>query len=145
MATAPPSRCTDPECHELATTRGRCDEHQPIAWSGRDDKQARYGISSGTWRKLECRITLRDNGCCYQCGAEPPDDPDERGHVLDHITPISEGGSATDPDNLGLLCTTCDEVKSKAEAQRGAARARRGRRQWRAWPSRSSTPPPTRP
>lgn len=128
MPTAPPSRCTDPTCPELATRRGRCDDHQPTPWAGRDDKQARYGISSGTWRKLKRRTTQRDNGCCYQCGAEPPDDPDEPSHVLDHITPISEGGAVTDLDNLGLLCTECNEVKSKAEAQRGAARARQGRR-----------------
>ncbi|GAA4688011.1 HNH endonuclease [Streptomyces youssoufiensis] len=122
--TAPPTRCTDPECHDLATTRGRCDAHQPIPWAGRDDKQARYGISSGTWRKLKRRVAARENGCCYACGAEPPDDPDEPGHVLDHIIPVSEGGSVTSLDNLGLLCRDCDEVKSKAEALRGNARRR---------------------
>ncbi|WP_262702036.1 MULTISPECIES: HNH endonuclease [Streptomyces] len=127
MPTAPPSRCTDPECHELATRRGRCDAHQPIPWAGRDDKASRYGISSGNWRKLKARVARRDNDCCYQCGAEPPEDPDEPGHVLDHITPIAEGGSPTDLDNLGLLCSLCDELKSKAEAARGNARRRERR------------------
>lgn len=127
MPTAPPSRCTDPECRELATKRGRCDEHQPIPWAGRDDKAARYGISSGTWRKLKRRTSARDNGCCYRCGADQADTPDEP-FVLDHITPIAEGGSPTDPDNLSLLCPDCDQIKSRAEAIRGMERARRGRR-----------------
>ncbi|MEU9498237.1 HNH endonuclease [Streptomyces sp. NPDC048196] len=124
MPYAPPSRCRDPQCHELAAKGGRCDEHQPIAWAGRDDKQARYGISSGTWRKLKRRVAQRDNECCYSCGVAQPDDPDEPRHVLDHITPIAEGGSVTSMDNLGLLCTDCDTAKSRAEAQRGTQRAR---------------------
>lgn len=135
MPYSPPSRCTDPECPELATKGGRCDGHQPIAWAGRDDKASRYGISSGTWRKLKRRVSIRDNECCYSCGAEQPDDEDEPRHVLDHITPIAEGGSATSMDNLGLLCTTCDETKSAAEAARGNAR----KRQRRTAQARSST------
>ncbi|MFF9894962.1 HNH endonuclease [Streptomyces longispororuber] len=123
MPYAPPSRCTDPECHEYATQHGRCDDHQRTPWAGRDDKAARYGISSGRWRTLKRKVTARDHGCCYRCGAEQPDDPDD-GHVLDHVRPISEGGSPTDLDNLGLLCTTCDTIKSKEEALRGAERAR---------------------
>lgn len=132
MPTAPPSRCTDPECRELATKRGRCDEHQPIPWAGRDDKASRYGISSGTWRKLKGKVTRRDNGCCYMCGAESPDpdDPEAEQHELDHIIPIFEGGAVEDLDNLGLACVTCHDTKSKAEAAR--ANARRGtQRSWR--------------
>lgn len=134
MPYAPPSRCSDPQCSELATNRGRCEDHKPIAWVGRDDKRARYGISSGRWRTLKRRVARRDNGCCYQCGiqqADDSEDSDEAGHVLDHITPIAEGGSVESMDNLGLLCTSCDEVKSKAEALRGSERARhRARKTW---------------
>ncbi|MEV8396095.1 HNH endonuclease [Streptomyces sp. NPDC057596] len=128
MPTRPPSRCTDPQCREFATKRGRCDDHQPIPWAGRDDKASRYGISSGRWRTLKRRVTARDNGCCYRCGIEQPDredDPDgEHQHQLDHVRPISEGGAVEDLDNLGLICLDCHEVKSKAEAAR-ANRARR--------------------
>ncbi|WP_431980020.1 HNH endonuclease [Streptomyces qinglanensis] len=120
MPDAPPTRCTDPECHEYATHRGRCDQHQPIPWAGRDDKAARYGISSGRWRTLKRKVTARDHGCCYRCGAEPTDSP----HALDHVIPISEGGSRTDLNNLGLICTPCDAIKSAAEALRGTQRAR---------------------
>ncbi|MGW5737005.1 MULTISPECIES: HNH endonuclease [Streptomyces] len=125
MPTAPPTRCTDPECHAFATHKGRCDEHQRTPWAGRDDKAARYGISSGRFRTLKRKVTIRDNGCCYRCGADQGDtDADDDTFVLDHITPISEGGSPTDLDNLGLLCPPCDRIKSRAEAIRGAERAR---------------------
>ncbi|MGY4902557.1 HNH endonuclease [Streptomyces sp. 900116325] len=127
MPTAPPSRCTDPGCRDLATKGARCDEHQPIAWAGRDNKQARYGISSGEWRTLKRKVTARDYGCCYRCGADAHDVPDDEPFVLDHITPIFEGGSPRDLDNLGLLCPPCDEQKSKAEAAR-ANKARIARR-----------------
>jgi 5-methylcytosine-specific restriction endonuclease McrA len=127
VPTRPPSRCADPGCTEL-TTQGRCPTHQRPAWAGRDDKAARYdGISSGEWRTLKARVRRRDNGCCYQCGdpePDPADDPTVPVFVLDHKIPIAEGGSARDLDNLGLLCPPCDQVKSRAEALRGAVRHR---------------------
>jgi 5-methylcytosine-specific restriction enzyme A len=127
MPYAPPSRCTDPECHQLATKGSRCDDHQPIPWAGRDNKAERYGISSGEWRTLKRKVTKRDNGCCYLCGAEPvdPDDEDARPHELDHVIPISEGGARRSLDNLGLACAPCHDAKSKAEAARANARRRR--------------------
>lgn len=134
MPTAPPSRCTDPECHAFATKGSRCDDHQPIPWRGRHDKAARYGISSGTWRKLKRQVTARDNGCCYMCGLEQPDpdlydeaNPETWPHDLDHIIPMFEGGSATSLDNAGLACQTCHEAKSKAEAARANARCHTAR------------------
>ncbi|MFE5662446.1 HNH endonuclease [Streptomyces niveus] len=127
MPTRPPTRCAEPQCFTLVP-KGRCEEHQRIPWAGRDDKAARYGISSGEWRTLKRRVTIRDHGCCYRCGIDQAevkaDDPDALGHVLDHITPIFEGGSVTDMDNLGLLCEPCDTEKSKLEALR-ANRARK--------------------
>ncbi|HET9381313.1 MAG TPA: HNH endonuclease signature motif containing protein [Streptomyces sp.] len=127
MPTRPPSRCAEPGCRALVP-KGRCEQHQRTPWAGRDDKAARYGISSGRWRTLKRRVALRDNGCCYCCGTEQPDrrdDPDgEHQHELDHIIPISEGGAVEDLDNLGLICQPCHEIKSKAEAAR-ANRARR--------------------
>ncbi|MFI1928340.1 HNH endonuclease [Streptomyces sp. NPDC020377] len=130
MPTSPPSRCTEGGCHEIATVGSRCDEHKPVPWRGRDDKAARYGITSGEWRKLKRRVTKRDHGCCYRCGADQEDvmadDPEAERFVLDHIVPIFEGGSRKDLDNLGLLCPPCDEVKSKAEAARANRARKRG-------------------
>lgn len=130
MPTRPPTRCAEPGCSTLVP-KGRCEAHQRIPWAGRDDKQARYGISSGQWRTLKARVTRRDHGCCYRCGIDQADviadDPEASEHVLDHITPISEGGSATHMDNLGLLCTVCDAIKSKAEALRANQARRKAR------------------
>jgi 5-methylcytosine-specific restriction protein A len=124
MPTQPLSRCTDPECHDMATVRGRCDAHQPIAWRGRDDKAGRYGVSSGSWRALKRRVSRRDNGCCWYCGGEPEED--ETLH-LDHKIPVAEGGAITDLANLGLIhAEPCHDEKSKAEALRGNQRRRRG-------------------
>ncbi|MGQ4514232.1 HNH endonuclease [Streptomyces sp. DW26H14] len=131
MPTAPPSRCADPGCTTL-TTRGRCPAHQRPGWVGRDDKAARYGISSGRWRTLKARTGERDNWSCYRCGIPQDqllaDDPDAEPLQLDHITPVAEGGSVEDPDNLGLICVPCHTEKSAAEAARGSER-RRARRQ----------------
>ncbi|MFJ1581771.1 HNH endonuclease [Streptomyces sp. NPDC088197] len=128
MPTRPPTRCGEPGCHTLTTT-GRCPGHQRVPWAGRDDKAARYdGISSGEWRKLKRRVSLRDHGCCYACGADSDDvDPDDEAakpFVLDHKVPVSEGGSPRDLDNLGLLCPSCDWIKSRAEALRANLRRR---------------------
>jgi 5-methylcytosine-specific restriction protein A len=123
VPTRPLPRCAEAGCYAMSTVRGRCDEHQPIPWAGREDKAARYGISSGTWRSLKARVTRRDYGCCYMCGDGAAD-----AYVLDHITPVAEGGSVTDLDNLGLACPPCDEAKSKAEAARGNARRLERRR-----------------
>lgn len=129
MPYAPPSRCADVECRELATKRGRCDDHQPPPWRGRSDKAARYGITSGRWRSLKRKVTARDRGCCYICGAEPPDDPETPGHELDHVVSIGEGGAREDLDNLGLACVACHATKSAAEALRAnLARAKRRRK-----------------
>jgi 5-methylcytosine-specific restriction protein A len=125
---APPSRCLDPDCSDWATNRGYCDDHQRPAWRDRDDKAARYGISAGRWRTLKAKVTRRDNGHCYMCGAPPPDDPETPGHELDHIVPVAEGGAREDLDNLGLACVTCHTEKSAEEAARGSARRRAQRK-----------------
>jgi 5-methylcytosine-specific restriction protein A len=78
-------------------------------------------MSSGSMRALKKRIAARDHNTCYMCGREA--DEGET-YDLEHKRPISLGGSTQDPDNLGLICPTCHEIKSKAEAA-AANRARR--------------------
>jgi 5-methylcytosine-specific restriction enzyme A len=118
MPYAPPSRCTDPECYALATNRGRCDDHQPIAWEGRAPAEERYGMSRGTMRSLKAKVMRRDNGCCYICGGEGAEE-------LEHKIPVSQGGARQSLDNLGVAHRECHAAKSKEEAVRGARRRTR--------------------
>lgn len=53
---------------------------------------------------------------CELCGWTPP--VGLRGALdIDHIVPISQGGSRNDPSNLQTLCPNCHRVKSLLEAR----------------------------
>lgn len=78
-------------------------------------------MSSGSMRSLKKRVSARDNNTCYVCGREA--DEGET-YDLEHKRPVSRGGSRRDIENLGLICSGCHSVKSKAEA----AQANRDRR-----------------
>ena len=87
------------------------------------------------------RIFLERHGCCRECGRSIR--PGEQ-WVLEHIIPLSMGGS-NDDDNLGVTCGWCVpaknavDAKSKAKARRTATkhvlpkseRQRQGFRGWR--------------
>ncbi|MFE1111224.1 HNH endonuclease [Streptomyces rochei] len=121
MPIAPPTRCGDVGCHELATKRGLCDEHQPEPWRGRPSPQQRYGMSSGTMRALKRQVMARDHGCCYVCGGEGADE-------LEHKIPVSQGGAARDLNNLGMIHSDpCHREKTAREAAEGSRKARQKR------------------
>lgn len=118
MPTRAPSRCNEPGCYEIATLRGRCEEHQRKPWQGRPSFVDQYGMTTGEWSALRRVILARDGYVCRGCGLPGAD-------TVDHIIPVSEGGSPRDPANLQALHEDpCHAEKSKAEAKRGAARAR---------------------
>lgn len=54
------------------------------------------------------RVFQRDNYCCRLCGAHASD---TRRLEIDHIHPVSRGGSG-DEDNLWVLCWECNSGKS---------------------------------
>jgi 5-methylcytosine-specific restriction endonuclease McrA len=58
-------------------------------------------------------IINRDNWTCQCCGIKVHDEKrnDERKAHIDHIIPISKGGNSS-PENLRLLCRTCNLSKS---------------------------------
>jgi 5-methylcytosine-specific restriction enzyme A len=83
---------------------------EPLAmtWSREPDRYR------GVPTALANEIRTRDGYTCQQCGAA--------GYPVDHITPVSLGGT-NDPENLQVLCHPCHDAKTQAEA--AAARAQR--------------------
>jgi len=57
------------------------------------------------------RIRRRDSGVCQLCG--------RLGAHVDHVVPLSQGGS-DDDENKQLLCVECHDAKSRAERGLGA-------------------------
>jgi hypothetical protein len=56
--------------------------------------------------KVRARVLERDGFKCRRCGKGPTEGPLE----VDHITPVSEGGTA-DESNLQTLCKPCNRGK----------------------------------
>ena len=113
MPTAPPTRCP---CGLPATTRGRCDEHQPKPWARRSAHTRQ--IDRGRWERVR-QQQLRDEPRCRQCGAEE--------HLqVDHILNIARGGALYDRENLQTLCKPCHDKKSERERLAGLRARPRG-------------------
>jgi 5-methylcytosine-specific restriction protein A len=62
--------------------------------------------------KDRAKIKQRDCGLCQECKRRGRV---TIGAVVDHITPLWDGGSDED-DNKELLCTPCHDAKTAAEA-----------------------------
>jgi HNH endonuclease len=58
-------------------------------------------------KRIRFAVFKRDGFTCQYCGAHPPDVILE----IDHIEPISEGGS-NDESNLATACTSCNRGKA---------------------------------
>ena len=58
-------------------------------------------------RAIVVAIFQKYEGLCAICGKKTEFDYGE----IDHITPISKGGSQDNPDNLQWLCTRCNKLK----------------------------------
>lgn len=80
-----------------------------VTWSTEPDRYR------GVPTALANEIRARDNHTCQLCG--------NAGHPVDHITPVSLGGT-NDPANLRVLCSPCHDVKTQAEAAEARARQR---------------------
>jgi|GEM_PF-2244048 len=104
--------------------RGRCFEHQRPAWTGgkREPTHIRYGQSGSKRAALHKSVLREAEYICYVCGLPGAT-------TVDHIIPISEGGSLRDRGNLGAIHQDpCHDDKTNAEnarrnTRRAAARA----------------------
>ena len=81
-------------------------------------------IYGDKWMGIRRRIMVRDSYACAACGLVRND------HEVDHITPLSDGGS-NDDANLQLLCSgvgRCHAIKSKREGKgRGGSNVWQGK------------------
>lgn len=120
MPMRPQRPCRAPGCRELhRNANGYCDEHAHLAkvWTKPTGQPGRGGRP---WRRLREQILARDGYLC-QC-----EDCQRRplplvAHEVDHIKPISQGGT-DDPSNLRAINRGCHKAKSQAEAMRGRRR-----------------------
>ena len=63
------------------------------------------------WRNLR-RYIIKKYPLCVMCERKGEVNP---AYVVDHIKPISMGGSPTDESNLQTLCRKCHDKKSAQE------------------------------
>lgn len=71
-------------------------ERQPSPYS--------LSFSRAIPQAVKIAVAIRDEGTCVVCGS----DEDLQ---YDHIIPFSRGGESGDPDNIQLLCGSCNRAK----------------------------------
>lgn len=107
------TRCLD--CRDWATRGGRCDEHyraREAARSPQSHSKRKQAIANGTQAARRLRAALRRAGwaTCARCGLTVlPSAVD-----VDHIKPLSQGGTDTD-SNVQALCRPCHRLKTKSD------------------------------
>ena len=74
------------------------------------------------WHDVRIKVLDRDGWECVMCGTLLG-----RGAQVDHITPVTDGGSMWDMDNMQSLCTECHIVKTADDLSRRTAKQRRSR------------------
>ena len=80
---------------------------------------------AGLWPKVRRRILERDRWRCRWCGG--------RANQVDHVVPVSAGGSRLDPRNLVASCLRCNVRRAREREREGGVR--------RPWQRPSSSQP----
>ena len=66
-------------------------------------------VATKKWGKEIARLAVRANFCCEYCGLDFLLTPENyKLFQVDHIVPISGGGSIADFDNLAVACKPCN-------------------------------------
>src|SRR5688572_544069 len=94
--------CSAPGCNTL-TTGGRCDKHKQAWIKGDYDKDRLRGRALQQRRQRWFRL----HPMCARCYVRPAEE-------LDHVVPLSRGGS-DDESNISGLCKPCHQEKSLKE------------------------------
>jgi 5-methylcytosine-specific restriction endonuclease McrA len=86
---------------------------------GRTQQRSVQRRQGRPWRRLQARV-IRENSICWLCGAVVDKAikwPDPLSPSVDHLVPLSMGGSLTDPRNVRLAHLRCNS--SKGNGRRG--------------------------
>ena len=96
---------------------GECFSPRLRAYAATDLAQEIDAHAAPVPRGVRAEVLLRDGNRCRSCGWQPGDPVPQkngrdlyRGLEIDHIHPKSAGGT-DDPDNLQVLCTSCNTSK----------------------------------
>lgn len=76
-------------------------------WQKKPDAPKRR-LGGSTWQAMRRKVFADQHGFCAACGRTMAD------WHMDHITPLSKGGSET-RENFQGLCIQCHEKKSAAD------------------------------
>jgi 5-methylcytosine-specific restriction enzyme A len=76
--------------------------------------------STTSWRRQRARILQRDHHICHVCGQPGADE-------VDHIVPISQGGTNHDTNLAAIHNTPCHRRKSSSEGTQARWNPRRHR------------------
>ncbi len=115
---APRRPCSHPGCPELTSDGSRCEKHLKQERQEYDRRRAKDPAhtfyTSTAWREARARQLRREPLCreCQQSGRVTV------ATVVDHITPLAQGGERYDLANLQSLCGPCHSAKSIREGSR---------------------------
>jgi 5-methylcytosine-specific restriction enzyme A len=111
--------CFEPGCPNLATGKGRCDEHRkPLE---RERSRKRREATKGVYKKQmwqRRRLQAIDKAPLCPGVLDEPCPHTAIVEEVDHIVPLSQGGAAYDADNLQALCSRCHQRKTAHENAR---------------------------
>jgi len=112
--------CKTPHCPNPAIRSDYCPSCQKEkSFNYRNQRKEKLTVMHGSnfyhstvWRKLRDWFIRNNPVCVAIVDGQPCNQPGE--HV-DHIKPISQGGSLTLVDNLQTLCASCHSIKTRKE------------------------------
>lgn len=113
MPSRAPTACRRPGCRGLV--RGGvcsvCGDLRRITAAEHDERRgdATERGYDARWRRLR-KMHLAAEPLCRMCG-RPAD-------LVDHITPIRDGGERLDDDNLQSLCRSCHDEKTQEDVRK---------------------------
>jgi 5-methylcytosine-specific restriction endonuclease McrA len=79
-------------------------------------------LQPGDWKRTHARILRRDGHRCYLC-----DDYTRPADTVDHVVPVSQGGTHDDSNLAAAHQHPCHAAKTERERRQGLARRARKR------------------